>query len=151
MDNINIIVNNILLTYLNENKIKMDLTFYTVDDILSILILLTNNINNGYMPHNIDNNIIITKNYKLNDYYHLFEYIVDTLLLIYYMFIDNINGDAKIIKFIKLLLTKLTMLNKGQILLYKIEPVLSHNQLNKYLIFNNIIIINEHIICASRH
>ena len=112
MVDINSVVDNIMITYHTENKVTCNLKIYVTKDKINILYELLNN---------IDNN----NNFKMETYYSLFNFIVDNVILLY---IDNKNSNDI---FNTLLLTKLSILNKGQYMLNKLENNISFQLFKK--------------------
>lgn len=131
------IANNIINSFHNNKNAKITYDFKTMpyNNKLKILHIILNNIMNGNMIINMK----IIKNFKLENYYILFEYIIDN-------FLDN--NDNKYDKSIYcsvliLLLSKLTILNKGQYLLEKLKKIILYN-------INNLN-INDSFIIASQY
>ena len=123
--------NNINFTFnINDNKIS-DI------DKLSILNILLDNIHNN----NIISATNTINNFKMEQYYLLLDYIVNNFIIIYNK-CDN-KKLHKLVLVFELLLIKLTMLNKGQSLLLKLEYIISYTLIN-----NNII---NYLRIASRY
>ena len=138
MLDINEISTDIINSFHTNKKINNDLSKLSYNNILKILNLLLHSIHNG--EFNLINNgvIILTKkNFKMEDYYILFDFIVDNFLKN-----DTIVDKALYNNLLNLLLTKLTMLNKGQYLLEKLENIIMNN-------INNLDIV-KYIIIASQ-
>ena len=136
MSDIQIISDNIIKDYNNNYKITFNFNYYTgsYSDKLNIINELLNNNNIHSNLYNGD----IT-NFKMEQFYLLLEYIVNTII----SFNNNGCNSSLYKSIIYSLLIKLTMLNKGQILLTKLECVVSYN------LINNIDIIN-YLTIASR-
>jgi len=133
MINVNEIANNIINSYHTDKKINNTLNNISYNNILKISSLLLLCIHNG--PFNVmNNNVVIktTKNYKMADYYLLFDFIIDNFL----KKSDELYEKNLYNNVLNLLLSKLTILNKGQYLLEKLNNIiLSINELDyqKYI------------------
>ena len=125
MVDISSIVDNIMITYHNNNKIECNLKNYIPKDKKDILYELLNNMNNN-------------DNYKMENYFLLFDFIIDNIISLY----TNNEHNSNILN--TLLLTKLSILNKGQYLLQKLENNIS------FQLFKNTE-INDYIKISSRY
>lgn len=138
MLDINEISTDIINSFHTNKKINNDLSKLSYNNILRILNLLLHSIHNG--EFNLINNgvtILTKKNFKMEDYYILFDFIVDNFLKN-----DTIVDKALYNNVLNLLLTKLTMLNKGQYLLEKLENIILND-------INNLDIV-KYITIASQ-
>ena len=134
MVDLKILCNNILNYFHINRKIKNDLYDLQYNDLLTLLNLLLISIHKGEYSV-INNNILVEtkKNYKMEEYYILFEFIVNKFL------INNNQYDKTLYKnVLNLLLIKLTMLNKGQYLLEKLDDVILDINNENYIEYLNI-------------
>ena len=135
MVDLNNLCNNILNNFHINKKIKHKLYDLQYNDLLNLLNLLLISIQKGEYCVINDNILVGTKkNYKMEEYYILFEFIVNKFL------INNNNDYDKTLynNVLDLLLIKLTMLNKGQYLLEKLYSVILDINNIKYIEYINI-------------
>ena len=123
MFDINEITTNIFNSFHIHRKIINNLDNLSYNQILKIINLLLHSIHNGEFSV-INNGIVIKtkKNFKMEDYYLLFEFIVDKFLKNDIIYDKSLYNNV-----LNLMLSKLTMLNKGQYLLLKLNNVILNN------------------------
>ena len=117
---INEIANDIINSYHINKQINNNLNGLSYNNILKISSLLLLCIHNGNF-NTINNGGVIrtNKNYKMEDYYLLFDFIVNNFLKNNNLYDENLYNNV-----LYILLSKLTMLNKGQHLLEKLDNII---------------------------